>query len=188
MEKETLFTTSKWEIIQTLAREPSAPLGIAKTLNTTIANVSQQLRLLEAAGLVQKKRLANVEAGKPRALYSLSADIAFLSLAARGNATKKLLTLSSLQVITSRCWLLENTISDALAAFFYSIADEQSTFKEVYYKEHSSKEIVLISLTAFKKSSYQFSFNSKSYTIIIMNSKTIENKNALTLLYKENEL
>ena len=188
MEKETLFTTSKWEIIQALAREPSAPLGIAKTLNTTIANVSQQLRLLEAAGLVQKKRLANVEAGMPRALYSLSSDVAFLSLAANGGAKKKLLYLSPLQIIASRCWLLENTISDTLSSFFYSINEEVSSFKEVYYKEHSSKEIVLVSSTSFVKPSYSFTFNKKSYTITIMTEKVIQNKDSLKILYKENTL
>ncbi len=143
MEKEILFTTSKWEIIKVISEEPRAPLGIAKILNTTIANVSQQLRLLEASGLVKKQRLANVEAGKPRALFSLSNDIVFLSLASSGLAKKKIIDISPIQVIISRIWLLDNfDLSDVLSKFVY---ENDSIFlnNSVCYKNSSSSKINL---------------------------------------------
>jgi len=129
MEKEILFTTSKWEILKSISIRPQSPLGIAKILNTSVANVSQQLRLLEAAGLVIKKRVANTGVGQPRALFSLKQNIAFISLASQGLAKKELLNISKLQVVISRIWLLNIAESDILSKFFYC---NESIFNQVH--------------------------------------------------------
>ena len=56
MEVETLLTGTKWQIIEQLAKKKQSPLELAEKLNTTIANISQQLRLLELSNLVKKKK------------------------------------------------------------------------------------------------------------------------------------
>ena len=59
MDHETLFTASKWHILKQLETQPRSPLELARICETSIANVSQQLRLLEMAGLVKTKRVSN---------------------------------------------------------------------------------------------------------------------------------
>ena len=97
MDLETLLTGTKWEILEILASRPSSPLELAEKLSTTIANISQQLRLLQTAGLVQKQRTGSGQAGKPRVLFSLSDNYAFITILSKGFAKKKLIKISSKQ-------------------------------------------------------------------------------------------
>ena len=98
MELETLLTGSKWEIIELLAEEKLSPIELAKKLNTTVANISMQLRLLQAAGLVKKERTGSAGAGKPRVLFSLSDNYGFITVFSKGFAQKKLLKLKKEQI------------------------------------------------------------------------------------------
>ena len=97
MDLETLLTGTKWEIIEILANKPSFPLELAKKLNTTIANISQQLRLLQTAGLIKKQRTGSAKPGKPRMLFSLSNNYAFITIMSKDFAKKKLIKISKKQ-------------------------------------------------------------------------------------------
>jgi DNA-binding transcriptional ArsR family regulator len=107
MELETLFTASKWEILQHLAAEPLSPLQLAEHSSTSIANISQQLRLLEMAGLVKSERVPNRDKGQPRILYSLVGDQSFLIAATNDFVEKKLLRLSAYNKAILRIWFYE---------------------------------------------------------------------------------
>ncbi|MBR9692100.1 winged helix-turn-helix transcriptional regulator [Candidatus Woesearchaeota archaeon] len=97
MDLETLLTGTKWEIIEILANKPTSPLELAKKLNTTIANISQQLRLLQTANLIKKQRTGSAKPGKPRMLFSLSDNYAFITVFSKGFAKKKLIRISKKQ-------------------------------------------------------------------------------------------
>ncbi len=97
MDLETLLIGTKWEIIELLARKSLSPLEIAKQLNTTIANISQQIRLLQTADLVKKKKTGAGKPGKPRVLFSLSDDFGFVTVFSKGFAKKKLVRLTKKQ-------------------------------------------------------------------------------------------
>ena len=97
MDLETLLTGTKWEIIEILSTRPSSPSELAKNLQTTIANISQQLRLLQTAGLVKKQRTGSAKPGKPRMLFSLSDNYAFITVLSKGFAKKKLIKISQKQ-------------------------------------------------------------------------------------------
>ena len=89
MEIESLFSSTRWEIIKALARDKLSPMELAVKTKTTSANISQQLRLLELAGLVRSEKTSNVERGKPRVVYMLAGDMAFLILSSPNFASKK---------------------------------------------------------------------------------------------------
>lgn len=120
MDIATLFTSSKWDILQLLAQEKLSPLELSKKLNTSIANISQQMRLLEFAGLVKKERVSQRDAGKPRMLYFLADDFGHICIAANHHAEKKLLKLTTHQKILILTWMIEDsrlhqTIEKAIA-------------------------------------------------------------------------
>ena len=94
MDLETLLTGTKWDIIELLAQSKFSPSELAKKLNTTIANISQQLRLLQTAGLIKKKRTGSGKPGKPRMLFSLSNNYAFVIVFSDGFSEKKLVSIS----------------------------------------------------------------------------------------------
>ncbi len=105
MDLETLLTGSKWEIIELLAKNSISPTELAKRLNTTIANISMQLRLLQTAGLVKKEKTRAAGAGKPRTLFSLSDDFGFIIVFSKDFAKKKLLRLAKEQKEQLKKWL-----------------------------------------------------------------------------------
>jgi len=119
MEIETLFTISKWEILTHLAAGKYSPLELSRKINTSMANVSQQLRLLEFAGLVRKEKLSQREAGKPRTLYFRAKDVSHLVLLANRVAEKRLLTLTEHHKAIIRIWMIEDTSAHYFVERFY---------------------------------------------------------------------
>ena len=97
MDIETLLTGTKWEIIELLSKEAISPMDLATKTNTTIANISQQLRLLQTAGLITKKRTGFGRPGKPRMLFSLAEDYALITIMSKGLAKKKLVRINQKQ-------------------------------------------------------------------------------------------
>jgi DNA-binding transcriptional regulator GbsR (MarR family) len=97
MDLETLLTGTKWEMIELLSKESLSPTEIAEKLNTSIANISQQMRLLQAAGLIKKQKVSSGKPGKPRTCFSLSEDFALITIFSKGFAKKKLIKISSKQ-------------------------------------------------------------------------------------------
>ncbi len=109
MEMETMFTEQKWNILKCLAENKYSPLQLAEKLDTTMANISQQLRLLEASKIVKKEKIRNREKGKPRTLFSLNNDYAYLISASDRFADKRLIKVDEHHKSTLRIWFLEDT-------------------------------------------------------------------------------
>lgn len=70
MEAETILTGARWNLLKLIANHPRTIKELAELTNTSMANIVQQLRILELAGVVRpiKRRLGR---GKPSTLYTL---------------------------------------------------------------------------------------------------------------------
>ena len=128
MENETLFTSTKWEVLEALSQNPMTPLEISRTLNTSIANVSQQLRLLELAGLVMKKRLPRSQGNERRIVYSISKPISYSIIASNKNARKEFIELNPEREALLSAWMMQDKayariVEDFLLLHFYKISD-----------------------------------------------------------------
>jgi DNA-binding transcriptional regulator GbsR (MarR family) len=97
MELAPMFMDQRWNILKHLSKQSLSPLQLANMTSTTIANISQQLRLLEAANLVKKKRVPNRDKGQPRTLFSLTEDYAYIVSLMNEFADKKLIKLTNSQ-------------------------------------------------------------------------------------------
>lgn len=104
MEQETLFTSSKWEILKLLEKGSASPIELASLSRTSVANVSQQLRLLEMAGLVKSERISNRDKGQPRILYSLAGNSCYMISTASNFVNKKHHTMSDFNKIILKIW------------------------------------------------------------------------------------
>ena len=94
MEFEDLLTKSKWSILKELAKGEKSAVEIAQKTNQSIANITQQLRLLEAYNLVKKtKHEKKKKPGKPRIPYTLNQELVMTSMLKPGIAEKKILKL-----------------------------------------------------------------------------------------------
>ena len=108
MELEKLFTEQKWNILTSLSKGSYSPLQLAEQSKTTMANISQQLRLLEFSHIVKKEKVGNRDKGKPRTLFSLSDDYIYVIIASKGFAGKKLITVDSLHQVLLRTFFIED--------------------------------------------------------------------------------
>ena len=106
MELEPLFTSTKWDILKALSRRKYSPLELSIELHTSIANISQQLRLMEMAGLVKTERTSASEKGKPRVLYSIARDCAYLVVMMNTFSGKSLIPITPHMSAIMRIWLM----------------------------------------------------------------------------------
>ncbi|MEM2121282.1 MAG: helix-turn-helix domain-containing protein [Candidatus Woesearchaeota archaeon] len=98
MDLESIFSGSKWEIIKKLSEKSYSPIELSKELNTTVANISQQLKILEMAGIIKKERVQNHnKKGKPKTRFVLADDFAYIILLSKESADKKLIRLNQKQ-------------------------------------------------------------------------------------------
>jgi len=145
MEFDTLFGSSKWNIIKQLANEKFSPLELAQRSNTTIANVSQQLRLLEVSGLLKKEKIPNRDKGKPRTLYSISNNYAYLVLAMNDFAEKKLLELTDYHKVILKIWFLEDKqLHYFLEKFYWKIEPYLSKMRALAIRQNNGKIDVFV--------------------------------------------
>jgi len=145
MELEPLFTATKWNIIELLSTEPISPLELAKKTGTSIANISQQLRLLEVAGIVSSKRLGTQAKGKPRVLYFLSKEYAYILSMGSSGADKKLIEASPHQQALLKIWFIEDkSLHRPLEEFFESLESQLDKIDAVFI-DKAKDQVVLAS-------------------------------------------
>ena len=106
MEPWSLFDNTRWEIIKQLSRKPKSMTKIAEEINTSVANVGQQLKLLEAYNFVSKvKKSSTGKPGKPTSEYMLKKDFLYIGYIRKGLAKRK-----SIDVQDPMHQLLTNTL------------------------------------------------------------------------------
>ncbi len=157
MEADIFFSEPRWKILEILTTVPSSPLEISKKLNTSVAYISQQLKLLEAAKFIFKTKTGKSDKGQARNLYEISKEFVFITSLIRGHPAKKLVYLSSHHKTILKIWLLEN-------------AESHYFIEKLYWKlESDLKDIKSILVEKSKNSG-------KIQVIIISDSKTLKLK------------
>jgi len=89
MQQESLLQNSRWQVLKAITQSHTSASEIAKVINTSIPNVTQQLKLLEAYGIVAFDKEKKEGLGKPRQLYKLTKPVASIALARDGMAKQK---------------------------------------------------------------------------------------------------
>jgi len=146
MELETLFTDQKWNILKNLSANKFSPLQLANKSQTTISNISQQLRLLEAAHLVQKEKIPNRDKGKPRTLFSLTDDYAYLISTMEDFAEKRLLKLTDYHKTILKIWYLEDPeLHYHLEKFYWKIEPYLGEIEGIVVTRNDDTKISIVS-------------------------------------------
>jgi predicted transcriptional regulator len=194
MEQESLFTSSKWDILKCLEKGNKSPIDLAKEAHTSLANVSQQLRLLELAGFVKSERISNREKGQPRVMYSLTENFSYLVVSSPGFVDKKFLKLEPYQKIICKIWFIpDRTFSYYLEKFFWSIEKHISKIQQISvdYSDSRKLNIFIVSENAEVKKSVKDTtidgiYGTKDLVIhFVKETKKQENKeNKLIVLYE----
>ena len=153
MEIGNMFTEQKWNILKCLAYEPLSPMQLSEKLGSTMANISQQLKLLEAASLVQKKKIKNRDKGKPRSLFSLSNDYVFLVPTMQQFAAKRLLKANEHHKIMLRIWFLKNeALHYPLEKLYWRLEKNFHAIESIAVDESKNQIVVVSDNLDIKKS------------------------------------
>ncbi|MEA2036794.1 MAG: hypothetical protein U9O94_04760 [Nanoarchaeota archaeon] len=148
----SVFSDSKWGIIKDLSEQKLSPLQLANKYDTTMGNVGHQLRLLEAYGLIKKEKVSNREKGKPRTLFSLAYDCAYLVSATKGFADRKLLKLSDYHDTILKMWFVDDSrIHYYLEKFYWKIEDHIEDINGMAIIKYSDSDVDVVILTDAKK-------------------------------------
>ena len=108
MEFEASLENSRWTILQQLARKDSSASEIAQATGTSLPNISQQTRLLEAYGLIRAAEEERKGPGKPRRIYALRRRCGRGPVARKGFAGKKTVQLDPFHTAVLNIWFLES--------------------------------------------------------------------------------
>ncbi|NCN86655.1 winged helix-turn-helix transcriptional regulator [archaeon] len=164
MNFDSFLGEKRWEILQIIARRPSSPIEIAEGLFTTVSYVSQQLKLLEALGIVYKTKTGSAEKGKPRNLYALTNELSYLTILTKDFSEKKLIYLTEYHKGVLAIWMVENSsLHDSLHRVYLELQNYQKEIDSIFLDKNSGKMIIFSSSKTLK---------SKVDTFI----KTLENK------------
>lgn len=147
MDQETLFTSSKWDILTVLSTGRKSPLELARETKTSIANISQQLRMLELANIVKSERVSNRERGEPRLLYSLAASNSYLISIAPNFVNKRQLLQSIYHEIIMRIWFLKDESAHYyVQKYFWEIEPNLDKIDSIAVKaDYSGISVIFVS-------------------------------------------
>ena len=123
-----MFTDQRWNILKAISSSPLSPIQLSEKLNTTMANVSTQLKLLEAMNLVKKEKIRNRDKGKPRTLFSLNGEYALLVPTTKHFAEKKLVHITPHQKTIMRIWFLPQELQHLAEALYWKLHERHSDF------------------------------------------------------------
>lgn len=88
-----ILSNNKWQLLKELAEKEQSATDLSEILNTSISNITQQLKLLEAYNIVTKKKSEEKNIGKPRILYRIKEDFAYSMIVKKNRAEKKIFKL-----------------------------------------------------------------------------------------------
>jgi predicted transcriptional regulator len=130
MEFDSFLGTPRWRILEIVAKQPASPLEISNQIRTSVSYVSQQLKLLEVARIVEKHRTGKVDRGQPRNLFSLVSEFVYFTALIKGSSSKKMLPLTKNHKSILAIWLLENEDWHyPLEKFYWGIEEELDSVK-----------------------------------------------------------
>ncbi len=179
MELDSFLSSPRWDMLRIIISRPSSPMEIAQKLQTTTSFVSQQLKLLEAAGLVKKQKTGAFEKGKPRSLFSISEESLYLIPLAKNSPDKKLIPLSEENKVIVNIWCLENTkIQIGLQKLFWQIQNHLENISSIsVYTKLSTPKVYITSKdksTAHKINEIQKNLEKKISLEVIPSSAPLE--------------
>lgn len=145
MEIDTFLGSPRWNILEIIAREPASPMEISQKINTSVAYVSQQLKLLEAAGLIKKERTGSIEKGAPRTLFSITNEILHLTALVNKIPAKRLIGLTDYHNIILKIWLIENQkLHYLIEKLYWRIENDFDNIQGIFFDSSSKKPKIIV--------------------------------------------
>jgi len=157
MDFDSFLTYPRWELLKIITEKPSSPIELAEKLNTTVSYISQQLKLLDAAGLLVKKKTGAAEKGKPRTLFSLSNGLLYFSVLTNKFSEKKLIYVNDYHRTIIKIWLLkDSSFHYYIEKLFWKLEEDLSEVEGIFIEIKASPNIIIVSESKKLKSKIDY--------------------------------
>jgi len=147
MNYDHLFSNIRWEIIKAISAGKSSATELAKTAKSSLPNVSQQLKLLEAYDLVEYIKDQKKAQGKPRQLYQLKRELCYLTYARHGMAEKRLFNPDSYHQLLLNILFLPNLQDHPYLIKHLATNEELVQHCAIAWLKSNESEIELLQIT-----------------------------------------
>lgn len=144
MDFDSVMNSSRWDILKMIALEPASPVKISEEIGTSVAYVSQQLKLLEVAGVLRKKRTGSSERGKPRTVYSIAKELVSITSLIDRAPGKIQFEPNSRQKAMIAIWSLPSNLHYLLEKLHWTL-DGLSGVRGIYFESSSKSRVFVIS-------------------------------------------
>ena len=145
MNFDSFLDYPRWEILKILSKKPASPTELAKELKTTMAYISQQLKILDAAGLISKTKTGASEKGKPRSVFELSNEVIYLAGLTRDFTGKKLIIGNDYHKNILLFWLAEDSsLHYYLEKLYWKLEENRNEIDSIFL-EISPVKIIVVS-------------------------------------------
>jgi predicted transcriptional regulator len=167
MKLDLFMAEPRWKILELISKKPLSPIQISTELGTSVAYISQQLKLLETASLIKKEKTGSAEKGAPRSLYSISKDFFYMTVLTKDFSAKNLLDLTESQKIMVKIWLLNNPLLiKTIEKIYRVIEDDIDEISEIFIDLEAKKQKLTI-ITDSEKVKSKLTPISKVYSQIL---------------------
>lgn len=187
---ENEIAGSKWQILKILSKNPQTPKQLAEKLGTTIANMSQQLKLLEAYGFLKKTRTDKGPNSRKvkdlRIMYTLVKGKTWLINVTPGSVKRKELKQTTEISLLVNILLLDLKEEHPFVLNFFLNNPLVEYIDSAYYLKSEKTEINLLIITKklehFResKSSLKVKYKSEEKTIRFWSHTLLEIKEGLS--------
>lgn len=150
---DSQITGTKWEILKELSLHPLSPKQLAENMNTTIANMSQQLKLLEAYGYVKSKRVDKGVGGRAkndgnRIIYYLSKNTSIITIIGQHITAKKEIKLTPYNLLIFNT-IMADLKEEGLCILKFCLVHENllNVMDALLYIKHENAELHLLVIT-----------------------------------------
>jgi DNA-binding transcriptional ArsR family regulator len=163
---ESVFSDIRWSIISQLAKSPQSPSELSKNVKTSLANISVQMRLLEAMGMVEMKR-PEYGTGTARKIYNLKHPICYLTLASQVAIGKKLIPITDDSIAYFSAWLIREEHGPQLVLKVLSNHDSLRTSESIGYLglKDAVLELLIVNKERLEFGDTTISCLDKTYTL-----------------------
>lgn len=191
MDFDLFLTSPRWEILQIIAEKPSSPVEIAEKLKTTVSYVSQQLKLLDAAGILIKEKTGAVLRGKPRTLFSLSNELLYLTAVTKDFSNKKLIQLSEYHKTIIKIWLTSNSsLHYYLEKLYWKLEEDLDEIDAIFIDSSLQNKVVIVSDSKKIRPKLDSIINKfdKEIEIFLINKSQVKKYESLISIYDPHKI
>ncbi|GIU70375.1 MAG: hypothetical protein KatS3mg002_1611 [Candidatus Woesearchaeota archaeon] len=145
-----ILNDTKWEILKEISKRETSATELAEKLDTSISNITQQLKILEAYEIIKRRKIKEKNIGKPRTVYSIKNEIIYAIILKNNKAEKKIFKIDAVSGLIFNTLFITGT-EDAFFILKFMLKHEEilKRCKAIGFIKSTKENVELFILTDY---------------------------------------